>query len=369
MPEPLLAPSRRIRTTPFTRRVEAAGVRAYSVYNHMLLPAVFESQAADAAHLKAHVQVWDVSCQRQVELSGPHAHALLQRATPRDLARMEAGRCRYLPMVDERGGMLNDPVALKLAAERYWVSVADSDLLFWLKGLANGLGLDVRVDEPAVYPLAVQGPKADTLAARVFGEEVRAIRFFRYAWLPFRDRELLVARSGYSKQGGFEIYLDVPELAEPLWDALMDAGADLTVRAGGPNTLERIEGGLLSYGNDMTRANTPAECGLDRLYDPQTAVSCIGIDALRREAETGPRQRVRGLRIDGGPAPACRDRWPATAHGAHVGGVTSVACSPERGTNVAIGMLDRDHWAPGTAVEVAAPDGPRPATVVSLPHT
>jgi len=202
----LISPSRRLRRTPFSDGVEAAGVKAYTVYNRMLLPTVFRSVEEDYAHLKSAVQVWDV----------------------------------------------NDPVAVKLAEDRWWISIADSDLLLWVKGIANGYRLDVLVDEPDVSPLAVQGPKADDLMARVFGDAVRDIRFFRFGLFEFQGRSLVVARSGYSKQGGFEIYVEGGDIGMPLWHALFEAGKDLDVHAGCPNAIERIEGGLLSYGNDMT---------------------------------------------------------------------------------------------------------------------
>ena len=159
MATPLLSCSIRLRRTPFSRRVEAAGVKAYTVYNHMLVPTVFRSVEEDYAHLKSAVQVWDVSCERQVEIAGPDARRLVQITTPRDLANMAEDQCYYLPIVDERGAMLNDPVLIKLAEDRYWVSLADTDMLFYYKGLANGFGLDVKVLEPDASPLAIQGPK------------------------------------------------------------------------------------------------------------------------------------------------------------------------------------------------------------------
>lgn len=365
---PVLSVTRRIRRTPFTDRVEAAGVKAYTVYNHMLLPTVFESLEADADHLKRHVQLWDVACQRQVEVCGPEAGRLVQLCTPRDLARLAVGQCKYSPFVDERGGLLNDPVVMRMAAERYWVSIADADVLLWMSGLALGMGLDVTLAEPDVAPLAVQGPKAEALLVRVFGEAVRAIRFFRYAWLPFGDHRFAVARSGYSKQDGFEIYVDRAELAEPLWDALMTAGKDLQVRAGAPNLIERIEGGLLSYGSDMTRADNPFECGLGALCQLATEPACIGAAALRRAAETGPRRQIRGLRIAGEPVPVCRAAWPIVVAGEPVGAVTSAVWSPACATNVAIGMVSAGHWQAGTAVGVQAPDGLRAASICQLPH-
>src|SRR6056297_2539917 len=359
----LISSSRRLRRTPFSEGVEAAGVKAFTVYNHMLLPTMFRSIEEDYWHLKEAVQVWDVACERQVELRGPDAGRLMQMLTPRDLRSMLPGQCYYVPIVDETGGMLNDPVAVKLAEDRWWISIADSDLLYWVKGLAYGFRLDVLIDEPDVSPLAVQGPRADELMARVFGESVRDIRFFRFAPLEFEGRPLVVARSGYSKQGGFEIYVEGADIAMPLWHALMEAGRDLDVHAGGPNLIERIESGLLSYGNDMTDDNTPHECGLGRFCNTQSAVGCIGRDALLRVAKEGPVQQIRAIAIDGPPVPVCDRFWPLLAGGTEVGRISSAAWSPDFDTNVAIGMVRMTHWDAGTELRITAPDGERRGVV------
>jgi len=358
----VIAPSRRIRRTPFTEGVEAAGVKGYTVYNHMLLPTVFRSVEEDYHHLKSAVQVWDVAVERQVELRGPDAARLMQMLTPRDLRGMLPGQCFYVPIVDETGGMLNDPVALKLSEDRWWISIADSDLLFWVKALVYGYRLDVLVDEPDISPLAVQGPLAEELMARVFGDAVRAIKFFRFGWFDFQGVSMAVARSGYSKQGGFEIYVDGTKNGMPLWNTLMEAGKDLDVYAGCPNLIERVEGGLLSYGNDMTRENTPHECGLGRFCSTQTAIGCVGRDALLRVAKEGPTQQIRAIAIDG-DIPVCDQVWPIIAKGKRVGQVTSAAKSPDYNTNVAIGMVRMTHWDEGTTLEVHTQDGPRNATV------
>lgn len=359
----LISPSRRLRRTPFSDGVETAGVKAYTVYNRMLLPTVFESVEADYHHLKENVQIWDVSCERQVELRGPDAARLMQMLTPRDLRGMLPGRCFYVPIVDETGGMLNDPVAVKLAEDRWWISIADSDLMLWVKGIANGYRLDVLVDEPDVSPLAVQGPKAEDLMARVFGEAVRDVRFFRFGIFDFQGRDLVVARSGYSKQGGYEIYVEGSDIGMPLWNALFEAGRDLDVRAGCPNLIERIESGLLSYGNDMTDDNTPHECGLGRFCDTQTAIGCIGRDALLRVAKEGPVQQIRAIAIDGDKVPGCDRPWRLLANGKVVGKLTSAAWSPEFQTNVGIGMVRMTHWDEGTRIQVETPQGVQDATV------
>ena len=359
----MISLSRRLRRTPFSEGVEAAGVKGYTIYNHMRLPTVFRSIEEDYRHLKEAVQVWDVSCERQVEIRGPDAARLVQMLTPRDLRGMLPGQCYYVPIVDETGGMLNDPVAVKLAEDRWWISIADSDLLFWVKGIAYGYRLDVLVNEPDVAPLAVQGPKAEELIARVFGDKIRDVRFFRFGRFDFQGRDLVVARSGYSKQGGFEIYVEGSDIGMPLWNALMEAGRDLDVHAGCPNLIERIEGGLLSFGNDMTSENTPHECGLGRFCNTNTAIGCVGRDALLRVAQEGPVRQIRPIEIHGDKVPVCGDLWPVMDGDLHVGNISSAAWSPDFNTNVAIGMVRMTHWNAGTEVDVITPEGVRPATV------
>ncbi|MEL6766162.1 MAG: dimethylsulfoniopropionate demethylase [Pseudomonadota bacterium] len=361
---PTFTRSRRIRETPFSRRVDASGVTAYTCYNHMLLATSFGDLEAEYRHLKDAVQVWDVAVERQVEIRGGDAGRLVQMLTPRDLRPMTEGRCFYTPIVDETGGMLNDPVMLKLSDDRYWISIADSDLLFWIKGIARGLSFRVDVTEPEVAPLAVQGPLAEKLMARVFGDAVERIKFFRYSWLEFGGKHLVVARSGYSKQGGFEIYVEGDRTyAEKLWDALFEAGRDLDVRPGCPNLIERIEGGLLSYGTDMTMRNTPHECGLGRFCDTRVALGCIGRDALLRVAADGPIRQIRSFSIDGPPLRPCSSDWSIVDGDRRIGRITSCAWSPDFQTNVAIGMIHLTHWDDGTRVSVKTPEGRRSATV------
>jgi len=364
---PALSISRRTRSTPWTQRNAEHGVKGYTVYNHMLLPTVFESVEKDYHHLKKHVQVWDVACERQVEIKGPDAARLVQMLTPRNLAKMSDDQCYYIPVVDENGGMINDPVAVKHADNHWWISIADSDLIYWIKGLAAGRGLKVDIAEPDVSPLGIQGPKSDDLMARLFGDDIRNLKFFRHRKISFNGNSHTVARSGYSVQGGFEIYLEGSANGEALWDALFEAGQDLNVRAGCPNLIERIEGGLLSYGNDMTIENTPYEAGLGKFCKGDAAKGCIGAEALQKERENGPRRQIRGLAISGKAVPPCQTPWPVLADGKQVGQVTSAAWSPDFQTNVAIGMIDRGHWDIGTALTVRTPVSEPTAEIRTLP--
>ena len=362
-----LAVTKRIRSTMWSSRVEAHGVLAYTVYNHMLLPTQIEGVETDYHHLRGAVQLWDVACERQVELRGPDASRLAQLLTVRDLRGFTAGRCGYAPVVDGEGRLINDPVALKLADDHWWFSVSDSDVVLWASGLALGMGLDVQVREPNVNPLAVQGPRSEAVMSAVFGEEVTAIKFFRFEPLEYRGHVFQVARSGWSAQGGFEIYVDDDELGVQLWDDLMRAGAPHDIRPGCPNLIERIEAGLMTYGTDVTREHTALEASLDKYCSLDEPIEAIGIDALRAQRTAGVGRRVVGLVIEGGRVPHNRNGWEVTHRDSRVGSVTSAVWSPRLGTNVAIGMLEEPHTAVGSQVEVHCPDGARTATVSEMP--
>ena len=359
---PTLSQTPRLRHTPFSHRVESAGVKAYTVYNHMLLPTVFRSLEEDYAHLKSAVQIWDVSCERQVEVVGPDAQALVQMTTPRDLLTMAGDRCYYASMVDDQGFILNDPVVLKRGADRYWISLADADLLLYYKGLASGFNLRVRVVEPDVSPLGIQGPKASELIRRVFGAKVAELPFFHHKLIEFQGKEMVISRSGWSRQDGFEIFVEGTQYGESLWDCLFEAGEDLDVRAGGPNGIERIEAGLLSYGNDMTTEHTPFEAGLGQYCHLERAKACLGYASLL--AKQWPNRQIRALEIDGSPLPSLTQRWfLKSGDEKTLGQISSAAWSPDFNTHVAIGMIDKGYWEPGTVLLAETPEGIRETQV------
>ena len=340
MPTPFtLAVSPRLRTTPFHDRVRAAGAQAFSVYNHMLLPLVYESWEADYRHLKEHVQLWDVSVERQVEVRGCDALALVELMTPRDIARCAIGQCKYAPLVDEHGGIVNDPLILRLAEDHFWVSIADSDVLLWAKGLAAGRGFDVDVREPDVSPLALQGPLAADVAEVVFGPWTRSLRFFRFRETEVGGIPVVVARSGWSKQGGFEIYLRDGSLGSALWDRIRDAGEPYGIRPGSPNLIERIESRLISYGTDVTLDHDPFEASLEAYCDLDKPAEYLARAALAERRGRTPARRLERVIIAGERIEPNIASMPLHAGGGPAGLVTSSAYSPRLGTNVALAMV------------------------------
>ncbi|MEK6204931.1 MAG: dimethylsulfoniopropionate demethylase [Amylibacter sp.] len=350
--------SRRIRRTPYTNKIEQAGVRGFSVVNHMLLPKAFQpSIEEDYWHLREHVQLWDVSCQRQVQIEGPDAAKLVQWMTPRDIGKALVGDCFYVPIIDADAGLINDPVMLKLAEDKFWLSIADSDVLLYAMGLALGRGMDVQISEPDVSPLAIQGPKAEGLLASLFGGYICDIGFFKFGWIEFEGTRQLIARSGFSRQGGFEIYLEGGHLGADLWDLIWEAGQPLNITPGCPNLIERIEGGLLSYGNEMTRENNPLEIGLGKFCSLDGSVDYIGRAALEIIAVDGITRKICGIVFDGEPCPTCSIPWPVMVRKQQVGQVTSGIWSPRLKTNVGQSLIDREFWEIGQDVAVLTPDG------------
>ena len=353
----IITPSRRVRRTPFTEGVEAAGVTSYTVYNRMLLAAQIGSFVEDYHHLKRHVQMWDVAVERQISIKGADAEKLMKLISPRDMSKMQDDQCFYLPVIGADGGMLNDPVTMKISPDHYWVSLADSDFMLYLLGVADALSLDVEISEADIAPLAIQGPKSDDLMAKIFGDDIRALTFFRHGIYSFEGRQMHISRSGYSKQGGFEIYVEGTEYAMPLWNRMLAEGESLNIRIGCPNLIERVEGGLLSDGNDMQRENTPFEAGLGKFVT--SAENYLGKAALMaRPAQ----QMIRPVAISG-DIPVCDRAWPVYADGRKVGQITSAIFSPDFNINVSIGMVADSHWDAGTKLEVETQDGMRDAEI------
>jgi glycine cleavage system aminomethyltransferase T len=270
----------------------------------------------------------------------------------------------YAPLVDEHGGIVNDPIILRLADDRFWVSIADSDVLLWLKGITYGSGMEVKVFEPDVSPLAVQGPKADDLMTEVVGPEVREIKFFRFIETEIVGTPVYLARSGWSGQGGFEIYLQDSSKGIELWDAIWKKGQTFHIRAGCPNLIERLESGLMSYGSDMTLENNPIECGLERFLDLDKPAEYMSREALDKINRNGVDKIKVNLMIEGEPQSAPRATFDVVGQdGVKVGIVTSLAYSKKYGANLAFAIVNTESAAPGCSLKVVTGEGERVAIV------
>ena len=361
-----IAKSRRLRSTPYTSRIENQGVTAYTIYNHMLLPASFGNLEKEYFHLKEHVQVWDVAAERQVQIVGKDSKKLVQLMTCRNLSKAKVGRCYYVPIIDEQGGMLNDPVALKISEDKWWLSLADSDIGLYAKGIASGLALQVEIEEPDVNIMAVQGPKSFKLMEKVLGNKIKELKFFGFDYYSFKGNKFLIARSGWSKQGGYEIYVENREAGQSLYDELFLAGKEFQVKPGCPNLIERIESGLLSAGNDFDNQDNPYECNFDKYIDIESDINFLGKNALIKIRKKGINRKLMGVLIDLDKI-EMTEEIPIYNGNNLVGNLRSATYSPNLKKVVGIVMTKKEYWDKKTPIELKIGDKKSKGTLCNLP--
>lgn len=321
----------------------ADGVQSFSVYNHMFIPAHFGDPDAEYDRLMTGVAMWDVAAQRQVEINGPDAAKLIQYLTTRDMSKTKIGQGRYVPLCDHAGNLINDPVLLKLDETRFWLSIADSDIALWASAIAAERGWDVAVFEPDVSPMAVQGPKAEFVISDLFGDWICDLRYFGFAQTELNGIPLILARSGWSKQGGFELYLQDSSCGVELWNLVKAAGKNHGIGPGAPNDLERLESGLVSYGADgrlQVNPCNPFEIGLAKLVDFDKT-DFVGKNALQKIVGDGVKRRRIGFVLDGDPLTSFEHGLPVVdQNDVAVGTLSEALFSPRMGANIGVGMLD-----------------------------
>ena len=339
-----IAKSRRLRGTPYTSRIEKQGATAYTVYNHMLLPAAFGSVEDSYHHLKEHVQVWDVAAERQVEISGKDSAKLVQLMTCRDLSKSKDGRCYYCPILDDTAGIINDPVVLRINENKWWISIADSDVILFAKGLAIGHKFDVNIVEPNVDIMAVQGPKSFKLMEKVFGEKITKLKFFGFDYFDFQGDKHLIAQSGWSKQGGYEIYVENTQSGLKLYDYLFEIGKEFNIKPGCPNLIERIESALLSYGNDMDNNDNPYECGFDKYINIDSDVIFLGKEKLKKIKSEGIKRKLMGVKLDLDAISLTGSLNLTDDQNNIIGELRSACYSPYFKKVIGIAMMKKSHW-------------------------
>lgn len=362
-----IGPNTRLRVSPFYAETLRAGVTAFTPYNSMLMPVSYGDPEAEYTRLMTGVAQWDVSVERQVEITGPDAAHLVQLLSVRDLSTLRVGQGKYIPMCDHRGVLINDPVVLLHEDGRIWLSIGDNNILMWARAIAAERGLRVEICEPDVSPMAVQGPKAENVVAAVFGDWVRALKHFAFAPAEVEGIPVIVQRSGYSKQGGFEIYLRDGTRGSALWNIVQEAGASWGIGPGNPNPVERIESGLLSFGGDTDDQTSPYEVRLGKFVDLDLADEVVGIRALRRLKSQGIPRHQLGIVFDAPDRHAGHAIWyPIHKNGQPIGQMTCGAWSPRVGAMIGYALVGVEHT-PGDRVEVLRDGPPAPATLCELP--
>ena len=360
--------SPRVRKSPYFDSTIKYGAQAFTVYNHMYLPIAFEGPEEDYKKLLNGVQLWDVGCERQVEIKGPDAETLSQFLTPRNIKKCSKGQAMYAPFLDFKGGFINDPVMLKIDEDHYWFSLADGDSLLWAQGIAAGYNFDVAIIEPDVSPLQVQGPNSTQLMAKVFGDWINELGFYKFKELTHEGIPMVIARMGYSRERCYEIFLQDHSKGDELWEMLWQEGHDLNISAGTPNVILRLEAGILSYLGDMDRTNNPYEVGLEWMVDLDQEDDFIGKEALREINLKGPKNKLMGAEIHGERTTVFNSEpWPVLIDGKNVGFMNALVYSPRLDKNICYIILDVNHANSGTNIVICSPDKELKATLVDLP--
>jgi glycine cleavage system aminomethyltransferase T len=359
------------RKSPFFEATKRHGCKSWGVYNHMLLPTLYEDPVAEYWALLNDVTLWDVSVERIVEITGPDAFEFTNLLTCRDLTTCAVGQCKYAILTARRGGIVNDPVLLRLEQDRFWLALADSNALLYAKGVAAFAGMDVDLDEPDVSPLQVQGPKSRHVIADLFGEDVAGLRYYFCSEAEVDGIPVVVSRTGWTGEVGYEIYLRDGSRGDDLFERVFQAGEPYGLRVIAPSEARRIEAGIFNFGSDMRFSDTPLHVtGLERYVELDQEADFIGRDALRRLRDEGVDRKLVGVELGGPPMTdegALNDFWPVLDAAQPVGRITAGAWSPRLEKNVGYAWVPVAFETPGSPLEAATPRGRVPVTVAALP--
>ena len=357
-----------IRKSPYFDSTVKWGAKGFSVYNHMYIPRDFGNPEQNFWNLINDAILCDVAVERQVEITGPDAAEFVQLLTPRDLSKLSIGQCKYVLITNHEGGLLNDPVLLRLAENHFWLSLGDSDILLWAQGVAINSRLNVTIKEPDVSPLQLQGPKSIDVMKSLFGESIINIKYYWLIETELNGIPLVVSRTGWSSELGYEIYLRDGSRGNELWELIMEAGKPFNLQPGHTSSIRRIEGGMLSYHADADINTNPFELGMDRLINLDNDNKFIGKNALIKIKSRGVKRKQVGIIIDCDPLKGPNTIfWPIIKNGNQIGKITSAVYSPRLNKNIALGMIEIDHTEINTLFEIEILNDLYNARVVEKP--
>ena len=357
-----------IRKSPYFDSTVKWGATGFSVYNHMYIPRDFGSPEQNFWNLIEKAILCDVAVERQVEITGPDAYKFTQLLTPRDLSKLEIGQCKYILITNNEGGILNDPVLLRLAENHFWLSLADSDVLLWAQGVAVNSGLNVQIKEPDVSPLQLQGPTSGEIMVKLFGEDIKDLKYYWLREYTLDGIPLIVSRTGWSSELGYEIYLRDGSKGNELYEKIMLAGKDYGLQPGHTSSIRRIEGGMLSYHADADINTNPFELGLDRLVNLDNDINFIGKNALQKIKQNGIKRIQVGLEINCKPLSSPNTTfWPIKKDNTNIGKITSAIYSPRLKKNIALAMVSIEQSKIGNKFQVTTNEGTFDSVVVEKP--
>ncbi len=357
-----------IRKSPYFDSTIKWGATGFSVYNHMYIPRDFGSPEQNFWNLIKKAILCDVAVERQVEITGPDAYKFTQLLTPRDLSKLSIGQCKYVLITNNDGGILNDPVLLRLAENQFWLSLADSDILLWAQGVALHSGLNVKITEPDVSPLQLQGPNSLDIMVKLFGETIKDLKYY---WLKDYNLDgipLIISRTGWSSELGYEIYLRDGSRGNDLYEKIMEIGKNHDLKPGHTSSIRRIEGGMLSYHADADIYTNPFELGLDRLVNLENDINFVGKEALKKIRKDGIKRKQIGLELDCEPLKGPNTTfWPILKDGIKIGKITSAIYSPRLKKNIALAMIELKQSKIGNQFKAQTNKGEINCTVVEKP--
>jgi aminomethyltransferase len=357
-----------IRKSPYFDSTVKWGATGFSVYNHMYIPRDFGSPEQNFWNLIEKSILCDVAVERQVEITGPDAFKFTQLLTPRDLSKLAIGQCKYVLITNNEGGILNDPVLLRIAENHFWLSLADSDVLLWAQGVAVNSGLDVQIKEPDVSPLQLQGPTSGKIMIKLFGDDIKDLKYY---WLREYDLDgipLIISRTGWSSELGYEIYLRDGTKGNELYEKIMEAGKEHGLQPGHTSSIRRIEGGMLSYHADADINTNPFELGFDRLINLDNDNNFIGKEALKKIKDNGITRKQVGIEIDCKPLSGPNTTfWELKKDNMNIGKVTSAVYSPRLKKNIALAMVSVEQSEIGNEFQVTTNEGTFNCVVVEKP--
>ena len=357
-----------IRKSPYFDSTVKWGATGFSVYNHMYIPRDFGSPEQNFWNLIENAILCDVAVERQVEITGPDAYKFIQLLTPRDLTKLSIGQCKYVLIVNNEGGILNDPILLRLGENHFWLSLADSDILLWAQGVALNSGLNVKIIEPDVSPLQLQGPTSGEIMIKLFGDSIKDLKYYWLREYTLDGIPLIVSRTGWSSELGYEIYLRDGSKGNELYEKIMVAGKDHGLQPGHTSSIRRIEGGMLSYHADADINTNPYELGLDRLVNLDSKVNFIGKEALKKIQKEGIKRIQVGLELDCEPLKGPNTTfWSIQKEDEVIGKVTSAIYSPRLKKNIALAMIKINQSKIGNKLKIKTNENEINCTVVEKP--
>ena len=357
-----------IRKSPYFDSTVKWGATGFSVYNHMYIPRDFGSPEQNFWNLIEKSILCDVAVERQVEITGPDAFKFTQLLTPRDLSKLAVGQCKYVLITNNEGGILNDPVLLRLAENHFWLSLADSDILLWAQGVAVNSGLNVQIKEPDVSPLQLQGPTSGEIMIKLFGEGIKDLKYYWLREYNLDGIPLIVSRTGWSSELGYEIYLRDGTKGNELYEKIMEAGKEHGLQPGHTSSIRRIEGGMLSYHADADINTNPFELGFDRLVNLDSDINFIGKEALKKIKHNGITRKQVGIEIDCEPLSGPNTTfWELKKDNVDIGKVTSAVYSPRLKKNIALAMVSVEQSEIGNEFKVTTNEGLFNCIVVEKP--